>query len=114
MHFDNPFVILAIFVAPIFWIAGLIQYLFPPKKINHLYGYRTKASMRNEQNWKIAQSYSAKIMIIEGFLYNCILLALATLPLGRSLSLLIGVTLMVLLILTLLFLVERKLKREGS
>lgn len=47
----------------IFVIAGFIQHRFPPKKINHLYGYRTSASMKSQESWDFAQQYSAKKMI---------------------------------------------------
>jgi len=36
---------------------------FPPKKINYLYGYRTAASMKNQQTWDEANKYSANYMI---------------------------------------------------
>ena len=47
----------------IFLIAGYIQHRFPPKKINHLYGYRTSASMKSQESWDFAQEYSAKKVI---------------------------------------------------
>ena len=47
----------------IFLLAGWIQFRFPPKKINHLYGYRTSTSMRNLEGWAFAQRYSARRMI---------------------------------------------------
>jgi len=34
---------------------------FPPKKINHLYGYRTARSMANETVWEDANNYSMKL-----------------------------------------------------
>ena len=33
----------------------------PPKKINHLYGYRTARSMANETVWEDANNYSMKL-----------------------------------------------------
>lgn len=47
-------------------IAGIILSLFPPKKINSLYGYRTSRSMRNKKNWDLANKYSSRLMIIFG------------------------------------------------
>ncbi len=32
----------------------------PPKKINHLYGYRTRRSMANQEVWDFANRQSAK------------------------------------------------------
>ena len=37
-------------------LVALITFLFPAKKANHIYGYRTDRSMRNRANWKFAQS----------------------------------------------------------
>lgn len=39
----------------------LIFRAFPPKKINHLYGYRTARSMANEAVWEDANNYSMKL-----------------------------------------------------
>jgi uncharacterized membrane protein len=36
---------------------------FPPKKINQLYGYRTRRSMANQEIWKVANEYSAGLMV---------------------------------------------------
>lgn len=44
-------------------MAAAVQFKFPPKKINHFYGYRTKTSMRNQQTWDFAQQFSALEMI---------------------------------------------------
>ncbi|WP_290698460.1 SdpI family protein [Lacinutrix sp.] len=52
----------------IFTIIGIITYKFPPKNINALYGYRTKASMKNQETWDFAQVYSAKKMITIGLI----------------------------------------------
>lgn len=70
MNFENPLFLLPILVGPIFMIAGIVMLLFPPKKINYLYGYRTKNSMKNIDRWNFAQNYSAKIMIWTGFFFS--------------------------------------------
>ncbi|WP_234117300.1 SdpI family protein [Clostridium hydrogenum] len=56
----------------LFAIGGLIFKIFPPKKINGVYGYRTNTSMKNQDTWKVAQKYSANSMIILGIV--CIVL----------------------------------------
>ncbi|OOQ60597.1 SdpI family protein [Mucilaginibacter pedocola] len=50
-------------LAIIFLIAGYIQKLYPPKKINALYGYRTDSSMKNQQTWDEGNRYSTALMI---------------------------------------------------
>lgn len=52
----------------IFLFAGIILFIFPPKNINPIYGYRTKASKKNISNWNKANKYSSKLLIIFGIL----------------------------------------------
>ncbi len=44
-------------------IVSFVFMKFPPKKINYLYGYRTRRSMANQEIWKVANEYSAKMMV---------------------------------------------------
>ena len=39
-------------------LLGWLLKKFPPKKINHLYGYRTQRSMKNQASWEAANTYS--------------------------------------------------------
>ncbi|MDX5474393.1 MAG: SdpI family protein [Bacillaceae bacterium] len=52
----------------IFLFAGIILFIFPPKNINPIYGYRTKTSMKNISNWNKANKYSSKLLIFFGIL----------------------------------------------
>lgn len=47
----------------IFLIVGLIQLRWPPKKINHVYGYRTPRSMKNMDTWVEANRFSSLMMV---------------------------------------------------
>ena len=40
-------------------LLGWLLKKYPPKKINHLYGYRTQRSMKNEATWEAANTYSS-------------------------------------------------------
>ena len=95
MEVINPIILIALAVGPIFFIIGLIQLKFPPKKINHTYGYRTKSSMQSQEVWDFAQQFSAKEMIKGGLLF--ILLA----GVGKLVVLneIVGTSLMLLLII---------------
>ena len=44
-------------------VVSLIFVKIPPKKINYLYGYRTRRSMANQEIWKAANTYSARLMV---------------------------------------------------
>lgn len=47
-------------------ILGLVYKKFPPKKINHLYGYRTTRSMQNMEVWTYANKIGADAIIYVG------------------------------------------------
>lgn len=56
-----------IYKSPIFIIClviFIITRIFPPKKINNFYGYRTSNSKKNKSNWDFAQKYSTTLFII--------------------------------------------------
>ncbi len=44
-------------------LLGLIFRKFPPKKINSLYGYRTKRSMANQATWRAANGYWTRVYL---------------------------------------------------
>ena len=50
----------------IFTVVGVVFWMYPPKKINGLYGYRTTRSCKSQEAWNFAQRYSAKLMTILG------------------------------------------------
>ena len=47
-------------------IAGIILKLFPPKKINSLYGWRSNYAQKNQEIWDEAQRYGAKQLMYGG------------------------------------------------
>lgn len=50
----------------IFTVVGVVFWMYPPKKINEFYGYRTTRSRKSQEAWDFAQRYSAKLMTILG------------------------------------------------
>ena len=59
-------------IGMVLFIVGLLFIMFPPKNINSFYGYRTTNSRRNLDTWKVANSYSAILMTIEGLILSVI------------------------------------------
>ena len=53
----------------IFIALGILFKFLPPQKINSIYGYRTKLSMKNQDTWNEAQRYSAYSFLIFGLIY---------------------------------------------
>lgn len=47
-------------------IVGIVMKIWPPKKMNMLYGYRTTLSTSSEEAWNLAQKHSPKAMLRYG------------------------------------------------
>lgn len=80
----------------IFVIVGYIQRLYPPRKINPLYGYRMPSSMSSQEKWDAANHYAARYMIKAGAVLIitgiAIILALRSLKLAEDTFMLISAT----------------------
>lgn len=50
----------------IFIILGTILKLWPPKEINHAFGYRTFFAMKNIDTWKEGNNFSGIMLILSG------------------------------------------------
>ena len=96
---------------PIFVIAGIIMLKFPPKKINYLYGYRTSKSMKSQENWDFSQIYSAKQLILCGFLLFLSSFINLIFKFNESSRLLLGMLLLFLAVGILFYRCETALSR---
>lgn len=47
-------------------IMGFVMYSSMPKKVNRLYGYRTRMSMKSQETWDFSQRLSAIVSIYTG------------------------------------------------
>lgn len=95
----------------IFIITSLISLKYPPKAINHLYGYRTKRSMASKEAWDFAQSYSNKKLFEMGLIL--ILLGIISIPveINEFLGILISILMIIGLTILLYYQTESKLKK---
>lgn len=59
MNLLDPFSLTLILSGAIFVAAAAWMRRRPPKTVNHLYGYRTPASMASQERWDFAQQASA-------------------------------------------------------
>ena len=98
-------------VGIIFILAGAIMYVFPPKKINGLYGYRTASSMQNQQKWDFAQTYSAKIMMLTGLIFTLIAPSKGLFKTNESADLAIGMFCMIVGSILMIVVVEKALRK---
>ena len=51
-------------LGPLMVVLSYIFMRFPPKKINHIYGYRTPRSMRSQEAWVCANLYCPQAFLI--------------------------------------------------
>ncbi|MFC4414183.1 SdpI family protein [Kaistella carnis] len=109
---ENPLFNITFLGGIFFILAGFVQLKFPPKKINSLYGYRTKSSMKSNERWDFAQKLSAKEMMKSGGLLALSSLLVFVTNFGDSINLIIGLALMLATVLLLLLRVERKIKKK--
>lgn len=98
-----------------FSVIGAIMMKYPPTNINHWYGYRTSASMRNQQFWDFAQVYSSRVMVLIG-LAMCVLgLFGLVLPLPELVGVSLSLAIVIAGAIAIFLLTERALKqRFGS
>lgn len=94
----------------IFFIAAVIMYLFPPKKINNLYGYRTAASMHSKEQWDFAQKYSSLQMMKAGAFLIAISFAGKLYPLENIWQTALSIALIVAAVIYMLFTTEKAIK----
>ena len=62
----NPWTVILVGTGLLLAASGGILLKYPPKKINGLYGYRTRNSMKNQERWDFAQKHSAGELIRTG------------------------------------------------
>ena len=93
-------------------ITSLIYMIFPPRKINGIYGYRTNRSMKNQTNWIAANKLASFIFVIgSGILVVQRMVFLVFFPHSLKLNALSFIaTLLIVAILTIVI-TEKQLKK---
>jgi uncharacterized membrane protein len=96
----------------LFVIVAAITLVFPPKKINLLYGYRTRASMKNQQVWDFAQRYSGVKMAQIGLVLMAFSLLNVVFGLNDSFELMIGLSSVVIACAFLFLATESAIRKK--
>jgi uncharacterized membrane protein len=109
----NKILLTHFIVAPVILLASLLMKIWPPKKINYLYGYRTPRSMKNQLNWNIANTYSADLMMWAG-ITNVGVHILSYLIIGGKASIFLSLGYFLTFIFVSIYLVEKRLDRVGQ
>ena len=108
----NPLTLTLGVIGLIFYVAGYIQFKYPPKKINFLYGYRTTTSIRSQEIWDYSQTLSAKkIQQLGVYLFFGGILAYF-INIDHFFAMWIGISLVTGSPVLLIFQVEKELKRR--
>ncbi|MDA9016065.1 SdpI family protein [Flavobacteriaceae bacterium] len=109
---DNPVAFILVLTGFIFYLAAWIQATYPPKKINHFYGYRTKTSMKNQEIWDYAQQYSAEKLKNSGLLLILLGLCATFFTLNGQFEVWVAISIVTISPVYTLILVEKKLKKK--
>lgn len=98
-------------------IFGYVMSKHPPKKINSLYGYRTKRSMKNMETWifahKVMGNYWIKFSVL-GYLLTMIFMFVIYQESGDQMALysLILTAILLIWMIIPIFMTERQLKEN--
>src|SRR5690606_10507339 len=108
LEITNPMLLM---VGIVFVAVGIFMYLFPLKKINGLYGYRTSSSMESQEKWDFAQKYSAKVMMAIGLFLVVLSFYRPYLNLSNDHHAILGLAVLIASAVSLIVIVEKKLKK---
>lgn len=108
----NPLEGILVLTGGCFVLAGYITKRFPPKKINHLYGYRTRTSMQHQEAWDFAQKYSANEMMKIGTIMLLLAGAIWLADIQFKGDIVVAIALTVVFPLFMFFQVEQELKKR--
>jgi uncharacterized membrane protein len=103
--------ILHLLIGPLMLFFSVIFILFPPKKINSLYGHRTSTSMLNPDTWKTANNLSSKMMLYVSIITCLIQLSSIILAIDVEKSILYATLFLVVSLIFGVVLVEKELKK---
>ena len=112
MDFANDLLLVPLLVGPIFILSGIILNLFPPKKINSLYGYRTINSMKSQERWDYAQKVSASELIKLGLILTILSFLGIFMNFSENIEIFIGLGLILTVIIILFIRIERAINKK--
>ena len=102
---------LTLTIGLILFTVGLLFKMFPPSKINLIYGYRTTTSRRNLDTWKVANSYSAGLMTFEGLILIVIGILTTFIHYNKAIGIALGILLMFSSFILLVVATEKHLNK---
>lgn len=103
---------LLLLVGSIYLLTGIFCLKFPPKEINHLYGYRMTSSMKSQERWDFAQIKSSWEMIKISIAMIVLSGIPVIVPISESLNLGLGLFLVIALSGFMIYRVEKAIKNK--
>jgi len=97
---------------PLFVFLGIFFAKFPPKKINHYYGYRTTRSMKSQEAWDFAQVYGAKKMFWAGWVMLAMGVMMLLLPFSENAKAILSVSTLIIVAVWMIVVTEKALKSK--
>lgn len=104
-------IIIHVLIGPLILILGLVFRAYPPKKINDLYGYRSKRSKYSQETWDYANNISSNYIIKIGITTTLLQISIYSLY-GHESSIIIATIFMVFSLVVSIFFTEQKLKEK--
>lgn len=95
-----------------FITAYFVSKVWPPKKINDLYGYRTKRSKKSQEAWEFAQNYANQQMLTIALINLLVGVLGLFLPLADALAVILSLSIMMVTLIWLFWRTERALKNK--
>jgi len=107
----NPLSLITLASGCIFTVCGLIFRFFPPGKINWFIGYRTKASMQNQETWEIANRFAARLMVQLGLMLFAVGVITFALPPTPLTGVFMGIALVIFSAFMQFYFTEKHLRK---
>lgn len=92
--------------------AAVIMLLFPPRKINDFYGYRTTNSKKSQERWDFAQRFSSWRMIESGVVLTLVSIVIEYGQISKEIGVFIGIALLVASCLYMFLRTESAIKKK--
>jgi len=110
LNLESPFFSILVLIGGVFTIAAMLMYLFPPKKINSLYGYRTSSSMKSIERWTFAQRFSSILMVKSGLVLMAISIGGLFVSVSKTVDTIAAAVCVIIAIALLILRTESRLK----
>ena len=109
---SNPGTMILLSTGIVLWIIFFLISKNQPKKINNIYGYRTKQSMKSQERWDFAQLYSTRLMIRSSILMCLVSLFFQYSDFGHGWDITLSSMVLLLLIFAPIYFTERALRQN--